>query len=147
MEMTQMPLLYLRSTPVHKFTALSIQETELENKRSWKINVSNLLSHWKQTVVTLTFPDLRIPGIADVVLQQVLSQASTASVRRPPLRLTAFSPAGGPRFPRFPFPRVTRFALSLTVQDATLCSRECLLFECGHPCDTLSCLFFTRRIS
>ena len=54
---------------------------------------------------------------------------------------------GGPFFRGFPFRWALQFALSLvrclTLQDATPCSREDPLYECGRPCDTLSCLFFT----
>ena len=32
---------------------------------------------------------------------------------------------------------------SLTVHDATSCTREDPQYECGRPCDTMSSLFFT----
>ena len=50
-------------------------------------------------VFALTAPGLHVPGIPDDMLQQVLSQASTADVRWLPFRLTAFSPPGGWRHP------------------------------------------------
>ena len=53
----------------------------------------------------------------------------------------------GALFRGFPFRWVLHFVLSWTrsviVHDATLSSREDPLFECGRPCDALSCLFFT----
>ena len=53
----------------------------------------------------------------------------------------------GAFFRGFPFRWVLHFALSLTrsitVHDATPYSREDPLYECGRPCDTMSCLFFT----
>ena len=53
----------------------------------------------------------------------------------------------GALFCGFPFRWVLYVVLSLTrsviVHDATSCYREESLFECGHPCDALSCLFFS----
>ena len=63
-----------------------------------------------------------------------------------PFRLTAFPPPGGSRH-GFPFRWVLHFVLSLTrsviVHDAASCTREDSPYECGRPCDTMSCLFFT----
>ena len=62
----------------------------------------------------------------------------------PPFRCLA---GRGPFFRGFPFRWALQFAFSLarclTLQDATPCSREDLLYECGRPCDTPSCLFST----
>ena len=53
----------------------------------------------------------------------------------------------GAFFRGFPFRWVLHFALFLTrsisVHAATPYSREDPLYECGRPCDNLSCLFFT----
>ena len=53
----------------------------------------------------------------------------------------------GALFCGFRFRWVLYVVLSLTcsviVHDATSCYREDSLFECGHPCDALSCLFFS----
>ena len=93
----------------------------------------------------LTAADLRVPGIPNGVLQQVISQATTANVWWPPLRLPAFFAAWrieAPFFRGFPFRCVLHLALSLTrsiiVHVATPYSREDPL----HECDNLSCLFF-----
>ena len=69
-----------------------------------------------------------------------------------PLRLFASSPfrrlAGrGALVRSFPFSMVLHVLLSLTrsviVCGAAYCSVEVLFFECGRPCDALSCLFFS----
>ena len=67
--------------------------------------VFKLVSYGNGELFALTAPDLRIPGIPDRVLQQVVSQVRTANVWWPPFRLTAFLPPGRsrPLFPRFPF--------------------------------------------
>ena len=98
----------------------------------------------------LTAPDLRVPGIPDDVLQQVISQASTARLcdGRPFASPLFRRLAGrGPSFRGFPFRWALQFALSLdrclTLQDAAPCYRKDSLYECGRPHDTLSCLFFT----
>ena len=53
----------------------------------------------------------------------------------------------GAFFRGFLFRWVLHFVLSLTrsviIHDATSCSREDSLNECGRTCDTMSCLFFT----
>ena len=71
-------------------------------------------------VFALTAPDLCVLGIPDDVSQQVISQASTANVCRPPFRLTAFSRP--PFFRGFPFRWALQSAFSLarclTLQDA-----------------------------
>ena len=70
-------------------------------------------------------------------------------------RLFASSPfcrlAGrGAFFCGFPLRWVLYIVLSLTrrvnVHDATPCSREDSLYECGRPCDALSCLFFLSAL-
>ena len=52
----------------------------------------------------------------------------------------------GALFRGFPFRWVLHFVLSLTrsitVHDATSCFMEDSLYECGRPCDVMSCLFF-----
>ena len=92
---------------------------------------------------TLILPDLSVPGIPGEVLQQVISQASSANVSWPPFRLAG----RGAFFRGFPFRWVLHFALSLTrsitVLVATPYSREDPLNECSRPCDNLSCLLFT----
>ena len=59
--------------------------------------VFKLVSYGNGQLFALTAPDLRIPGIPDGVLQQVISQARTANVWGAPFRLTAFSPPGRSR--------------------------------------------------
>ena len=98
---------------------------------------------------TLVSPDLSVPGVSSDVLQRVISQANSAS------RLFASSPfcrlAGrGAFFCGFPLRWVLYIVLSLTrrvnVHDATPCSREDSLYECGRPCDALCCLFFSSAL-
>ena len=72
-EMAQVPSLSLHVTSVHKFSASRIEETDWENQ------FSNF-SIWNGQVFALTPPDLRVPGIPNGVLQQVISQATTANV-------------------------------------------------------------------
>ena len=52
-----------------------------------------------------------------------------------------------PFFRGFHFRWVLHVVLSLTrsviVHDATPCSKEDSLYDCGRPCDALSCLFFS----
>ena len=92
---------------------------------------------------TLIAPDLSVPGISCEVLQQVISQASSANVSWPPFRLAG----RGAFFRGFPFRWVLHFALSLTrsitVLVVTPYSMEDPLYECSRPCDNLSCLLFT----
>ena len=77
--MTQVHSLSLRLTPVHKFSASRNEETV------WETKCSNLFLRGNGQLFALTAPDLRIPGIPDGVLQQVISQVRTANVWWPPL--------------------------------------------------------------
>ena len=64
-----------------------------------------------------------------------------------PPRLFAAWRVEAPFFCGFPFRWVLHFVISLAgsvnVHDTTSCSREDSLYDCGCPCDTLSCFFFT----
>ena len=74
MEMTKVPLLSQRST-------LRSQVLRIKDRRNGVGKpVFKLAPFGNGQVFTLTAPDLRVPGIPDEVLQQVISQASTANV-------------------------------------------------------------------
>ena len=74
MEMTKVHLSSLRSTLAHKYSALKIDDTGLQNL------CSNLLPLEVDKHLPLLPPDPFVPGVSPEVLQRVLSQASTASV-------------------------------------------------------------------
>ena len=73
-EMTQVLSLSLHLTPVHKFQASRIEETGVGKP------VFKLAPFGSGQLFTLVAPDLRFSCIPDGMLQQVISQASTANV-------------------------------------------------------------------
>ena len=86
-------------------------------------------------------PELSVPGVSPDVLQRSLSSQQGQCVMAAP-SLPRFFAAWGVEAP---FSAVSRFdglhfVLSLTrgvaLHDATSCSREDYLDECGRPCDT-----------
>ena len=139
MEMTKVHLSSQRSTPAHKVSALRIWRNGVGKP------VFKLAPFGSGQLFTLVAPDLCVFLVFFLeVLQRVISQASTANVWWPPIRL----PAGrGALFRGFPFRWVLHLALSLTrsmtVHVATPYSREDLLSECSRPRDNLSSLCFT----
>ena len=129
--------------PLTSASALRIEETVLENL------CSNLLL-WKWTVV---YPCCTWHvcswcfwwSVATGHLSSHTGQCVLAALSPPRL----FLPPGlsSRPFCSFPFRWFLHFALSLTrgviVHDAASCSKENSLFECGRPCDALSCLLFS----
>ena len=74
--MIQVPSLYLHSMCGHKFSVLRIAETAVGNQ------VFKLAPFGNGQLFDLTAPDLRVLGIPDDVLQQVISQASQLAQNR-----------------------------------------------------------------
>ena len=144
MEMTKVHLLPQRSMLVHKFSASEVEETELENLCSnlhlLEVVSCSLLLHL--TCVFLVFLVKCCDG-------SPLKPALPMCDGRRPFAFPLFRRlvGRGTLFRGFPFRWVLHLALSLTrsitVHDATLYSREDPLYDCGRPCDNLSCLFFT----
>ena len=140
-EMAQVPSLFLRSTPVHKFLASRIEETAWENLCS---NLPLLEAHsclhlLHQTCVFLVFLMVCCNGFC---LKPTRSMCGGHPSASPLFRRLA---GRGAFFCGFPFRWVLHFALSLThsviVRDTTSYSVKDSLFECGRPCDTMSYLF------
>ena len=129
--------------PVHRFSALRIEETALENQCSnlplLEVDSCSLLLHL--TCVFLGF----------------LVKCCNGSSLKPARPLCDGRPFASPHFCRlagrgahfcgFPCRWVLHSALSLirclTVQVATSCPMENSLYECGRPYDTISSLCFT----
>ena len=119
MEMTKVHLSSPRSTHDHKSSPLKIEETELENLCSnlplLEVDSCFLLLHLTCQCVMAAFSPPRL-----FAAWRVEAPFSAVSM-------------------------VLHVVLSLTrsviMYDATSCSREDSLFECGRPCDALSCLF------
>ena len=143
MEMMKVPLLSLHSVPVHKFSVLRIEEMVLEHQ----------CSNWPLLDADSCLPLLHLTCVFLVFLTKCCNRSSL----KPAQPMCDGRPFASPLFRRlagrgalfcgFPFRWVLHFVLSLTrsvtVHDAVSCSREDSLFECGRPCDTMSCLFFT----
>ena len=154
--MAQVPLLSMRSTPVHKFSASRIEETALENHCSnlLLLEADSCLHLLLLTCVFLVF-------LMVCCNMSSLNPASWLRTVRPMCDgLPAFSPLGGSRhlFQRFPFPmgftpcvifvsQRNRACCYASLQEDPLyeCGRPCedLPCECDHSCHTLLCLFFT----
>ena len=132
-----------RSTPAHKSSALRIEETGFENLCSnlplLEADSCLLLLHL--TCVFLVFLVKCCNGFSLKPTRPLCDGRSLAS---PLCRRLA---GRGAFFCGFTFRWVLRFVLSLTrcltEQDTIPCSGENPLYECGRPCDNLSCLFFS----
>ena len=133
MEMTKVLLSSQRSTLAHKSSALKIEETGLENL------CSNCLPFLHLICVFLVFVLKCCNGFSVKPARPMCDDHLFASS---PFRRLA---GRGAFFRDFPFRWVLHVVLSLTrsVCDATSCSREDSLYDCGRPCDALSCLFFS----
>ena len=143
MDMTKVHLSSQRSTPAHKFSALRIEETVLENLCSNLplLEVDSRLLLLRLTCVFLVF----------------LVKCCNGSSLKPARPMCDGRPFASPLFRRvagrgallrdFPSRWVLHLALSLTrsitVHAATRYSREDPLPECSRPYDNLSCLCFT----
>ena len=139
----QAPSLSLRSTSVRRFSGSKIEETVLENL------CSNLLHLEAHSCLHL----LHLICMFLVFLTTCCNRSSLKPARpmrdgrpfaSPPFRRLA---GRGSLFRGFTFRWALQFAFSLTrcltLQDTTPYSGEDTLYECGRPCDKLSCLFFT----
>ena len=131
-----------RSTPAHKFSALRIEDTVLENLfKLALLEVDSCLLLLHLTCVFLVFLLKCRNGSSLMPARPMCDGRPFAS---PLFRRLA---GRGAFFSCFSFRWVLHFALSLTrsitVHVATPYSREDPLFECSRPCDNLSCLLFT----
>ena len=132
MVMTKVPLLSLHSMPVHKFSASRIEEMVLENS-------VQTCPFWKRTVVCIYCTWF----VCSWCFQWSVATGHLSS-QRSQCVMAAVSP---PRFSaawrvEAPFSTVSRFDGFYTLYSLWLAAYDSL-YECGRPCDTMSCLFCT----
>ena len=132
-----------RSTLAQRSSALKIEETGLDNRCSNLplLEMDNYLPLLHLTCVFLVFLVKCCNGFS---LKPTTSMCDGRPFASSPFCRLA---CRGALFRGFPFRWVLHFVLSVTrgvlVHDAASCSREGSLYECGRPCDALSCLFFS----
>ena len=148
MEMTKVLLSSKRSILAHKSSSFKIEDAGLEN----------LCSSLPPSEVDKLFFTMLHPTSVFLVSLLKCCNRFSLNLTRPLCRLFAFSPpclfaawrVEAPFFRGFPCRLVLHVVLSLTrrviVHDATTFSREESLYECGHPVDALSCLFFSALL-